>query len=442
MQRDNWLVSACTGEFLDAALETQFRDGQRLAETDQIRLIWLLALFFFCLYGALDFYMLARGGDLFQLRLFILVFGSLGMLMSARLNRAFSRDLVYFLSLALVSLGYIALLHARDLSGNRQGAILLLVVGIYMFSPGRFWLVCANGLICTVGFWATTWLAGNSAGWIAVSYLAPANLLACLVLSRTNRLQRLAYAQRQQLAQEIKQRRQFERALKSAHKRNRDILYNALPRDIARQLQFHPEKLPVQGVADATVLFADIVGFSELSRQVSAERLIEILNALFTRFDANTADCGLEKIKTIGDAYLAVAGAPRTQPEHCLLATKLALAMNDSCEKVALELQQPLQLRIGLHCGPLVAGVIGRNRFAYDIWGETVNIASRVQDNAKPGEVLVSQTVRDSVANQFSFGVARPYLLKGCGEYVLSCVGSRGGLREPLCDVAGADVCG
>src|SRR5262249_53358194 len=147
------------------------------------------------------------------------------------------------------------------------------------------------------------------------------------------------------------------------------------------------------GFADVTVLFGDIVGFTALSSQISAAQIVEMLNGLFSRFDQAAAELGIEKIKTIGDCYMAVCGLPKTRSDHTEKMARMALRMMEATKQYGQEKGLSLQLRIGLNTGPVVAGVIGVSKFIYDLWGDTVNLASRMESTGVPGRIQVTRTV-------------------------------------------------
>lgn len=434
-------VSRLTGEFIDRGQESSYRRGQRLAEYAQIRLIWLLALLFFSAYGAVDVLLLSRGLDLFGLRLLILFCGGCAIVLGSQCKTHQSRDLVNFLALLLVSVCYVWLLQRRDMPGNPQGAMLLLVIGIYMFSPGRFLLVCANALFCSILFW---WYVGAEmgrlGGWVSHSYLVPANVLAMLALSRLNQARRQVFLSQIRLAREVRRTQKAQRNLRRMHRRSRELLFNALPKATVEYLQLNPGTLPAQKVPRASVIFADIVGFTTLSRKLSAGQLLRLLNRLFSAFDDMLEHYRVEKIKTLGDAYMAVAGAAECQSDHAPCALRFALAQRECCARIASETGVTLQLRIGVHSGPLIAGVIGRTRFAFDVWGETVNLASRLQGAALPGDILVSRQSRDLASEGFHYGSLRRIPLKGCG-LVSACTLSRRSVPlQPLGDAVGAGI--
>lgn len=206
--------------------------------------------------------------------------------------------------------------------------------------------------------------------------------------------------------------------------RSESLLLNILPRPIADRLK--------RGgvVADqhrsCTVMFADIVGFTDHSSHVAPDVLVSELNHIFTRFDELVAECGAEKIKTMGDGYLAVAGAPEENPGHASVMCELALRMQAVMPEINSELGLDLQLRIGLNSGPLVAGIVGASRVSYDLWGDTVNLASRMESLGPPGGIRVTRTVVDEAGEHWVFDAAGTCDVKGKGPTETFLLVSRG----------------
>jgi len=209
------------------------------------------------------------------------------------------------------------------------------------------------------------------------------------------------------------------------------LLLNVLPESIVERLK-RDQSAIAEGFRDATVLFVDIVGFTELSAKMDPRRVVEMLNEVFSRFDALTERFRLEKIKTIGDAYMVVGGAPTPRKDHAEAVADLALAMRDSAASLHTPTGEPLQIRIGLNTGPVVAGVIGTKKFSYDLWGDTVNIASRMESLAEPGTILVTERAYERLRTRFQLEPRGSLEVKGKGQmrtYVL--VGPRMSLRPP-----------
>jgi guanylate cyclase len=202
--------------------------------------------------------------------------------------------------------------------------------------------------------------------------------------------------------------------------RSEGLLLNVLPTAIAQRLKRSPGV-----IADAhescTVMFADIVGFTDHTTRISPEQLIAELNLVFSRFDALVEDLGAEKIKTMGDGYLAVAGAPNRRPDHAAVMCELALRMQEAMPEINRELGLSLQLRVGLHTGPVVAGVVGTSRFSYDLWGHTVNLASRMETLSPPGGIHATDALSRAAGESYVFERRGVSEVKGVGT-VSSCL--------------------
>ncbi|MCB9102036.1 MAG: response regulator [Anaerolineales bacterium] len=190
------------------------------------------------------------------------------------------------------------------------------------------------------------------------------------------------------------------------------LLLNILPKPVANRLKQSPEIIADHFEA-VTVLFADIVGFTTLSAQIGPEELVKLLNDIFSRFDGLADRYGLEKIKTIGDAYMAVAGLPMPRSDHAAAAAEMALGMQREIAAIA---NGQLQVRIGLHSGPVVAGVIGKKKFSYDLWGDTVNTASRMESHGLAGQIQVTQATYEFLQHTFLFEPRGAISVKGKGE--------------------------
>jgi class 3 adenylate cyclase len=192
------------------------------------------------------------------------------------------------------------------------------------------------------------------------------------------------------------------------------LLLNVLPAPIADRLK-SGESLIVDRFENVSVLFADIVGFTAMSSRTSPEALVTMLDDLFSLFDKLAEQHGLEKIKTIGDAYMVVAGVPNPIADHAVAITHMAIDMIAGIEAYAKKQGSDLTIRIGLHSGAVVAGVIGRKKFIYDLWGDTVNTASRMESHGVPGRVHVTETAYVLLKDQFTFEEREPIEVKGKG---------------------------
>jgi class 3 adenylate cyclase len=210
-----------------------------------------------------------------------------------------------------------------------------------------------------------------------------------------------------------------ERQLDYERGRSEALLLNTLPRAIVDRLKSRSASANQGRVAeefgDVTVLFADAVGFTTQATKTPASDLVAALDDLFSRCDALADHYGLEKIKTVGDAYMAVAGVPRPRSDHAQAAAEMALALLDLLRDARWPSGDPILVRVGIASGPAVAGVIGRRKFAYDLWGDTVNLASRLESHARPGRILVSESVVSHLEGTYDFGPPIVVDLKGKG---------------------------
>ncbi len=206
----------------------------------------------------------------------------------------------------------------------------------------------------------------------------------------------------------------FVRALVAEQERSDRLLLNVLPGTIAERLK-SGEQLIADDHPSVTVLFADFVDFSRLARRSDAGHIIGILDRLFSAFDELAEKHGLEKIKTIGDEYMAVAGAPEPRADHAHAAVHMAAEMLEEVRRFNAEAGHDLELRIGLHSGHVVAGVIGRHKFAYDMWGDAVNVASRMESHGVPGRIHVSEAVAKAVGAEFGVEERGTIEIKGLG---------------------------
>ncbi len=207
-----------------------------------------------------------------------------------------------------------------------------------------------------------------------------------------------------------------DRAVQEERARADRLLLNVLPAGVAERLKRDPGRI-AELHPKTTILFADIADFTALSATMAPEALVDLLDEVFTEFDRIVDEKGLEKIKTIGDAYMAVAGAPEECVDHVDRVMEAAIAMR---EEVARRLRSgdgiPLAIRIGIDTGPVVAGVIGRSRFIYDLWGDAVNTASRMESHGLPGEIHVTGAVRDRLEGRYAFRSRGEIEVKGKGR--------------------------
>ncbi|WP_287310122.1 adenylate/guanylate cyclase domain-containing protein [Mesorhizobium sp.] len=203
--------------------------------------------------------------------------------------------------------------------------------------------------------------------------------------------------------------------IENKNRENEELLLNVLPAPIANRLRGGEDKI-ADGFAEVTVAFADLVGFTALTSEMPPQEVVTFLNGLFTRFDAAANDLGIEKIKTVGDAYMAVCGLPVPVANHAERMVRMAIRMVHITREHAMEHNVPMKLRVGVNSGPVVAGVIGTSKYIYDLWGDTVNLASRMESGSIPDAVQVTRAVYERLKDQFVFEPRGAIEVKGKGK--------------------------
>lgn len=198
------------------------------------------------------------------------------------------------------------------------------------------------------------------------------------------------------------QEQAYLKRLADEQEKSERLLLNILPEAIAERLK-RGESTIADSFADVTVMFADLVGFTKLSASLSPAELVELLNYIFSAFDDLADKYGLEKIKTIGDAYMVVGGLPTPSIDHAEAIAEMALDILDKIAQVSTEEGQPLKIRIGIHTGAVEAGVIGSKKFAYDLWGDTVNTANRMESHGIPGAIQVTKETYQRLFDKYIF---------------------------------------
>jgi len=227
----------------------------------------------------------------------------------------------------------------------------------------------------------------------------------------------IAYRQERQARHSFLQRRLIDEqvvALASEKARAEELLLNVLPASIAERLK-RGQRPIADGFPRVSVLFADIVGFTKMSERITPVELVDRLNRMFSSFDDLADKLKLEKIKTIGDAYMVAGGLHSHEYDHAQTIAEMALGMQRRALEFGRDFGEELSIRIGIHTGPVVAGVIGKRKFIYDVWGDTVNTASRMESHGEPGAIHVTDEARELLKDLYAFAPRGEIAVKGKG---------------------------
>ena len=281
--------------------------------------------------------------------------------------------------------------------------VLVSVQFLYGFSRMRFLYagpLGAASIVVAYGF-ALVYAAADTVTIITMGVFAVLTVGAGLMVCYTLELySRLDYAR--------------DRQLKAERERSQDLLHNILPAEVASRLEHHRGAM-ADRFEEVGVLFVDIAGFTALAEKLEPTELVTILDRIFSRFDELTEEHDVEKIKTIGDAYMVAAGVPRPQPDHARRLGSLALQMRSAVEAMHADDLPDLDVRIGLDCGPVLAGILGRYKFCYDLWGDTVNTAARMESHGLTGRIQVTDRMRQRLMDDFELTERGPIEVKGKG---------------------------
>jgi guanylate cyclase len=232
----------------------------------------------------------------------------------------------------------------------------------------------------------------------------PATLLYCLM--------RFFETQRDMVMLALDQKNQ---QLEHEQDRSERLLLNILPKSVADRLK-HGESRIADSYDSATIMFADLVDFTRISAGMTPDDLVDLLGQVFSRFDELTEKHGVEKIKTIGDAYMVVSGAPEARADHAAAIANLAIDMQQALVELSVSTGHMLMMRIGINSGPVIAGVIGSSKFSYDLWGDTVNMASRMEHYGLSNAIQVTDTTYELIRDKFRFEKREPITVKGKGK--------------------------
>lgn len=400
------------GRFPDPEMERVFSLTERRSKIPMVRLYGAITIGVMLAYGLVDPLFFSHED---QVRFTILLIPTLGILGAyicltywAKYAQQPLIDFVCLLTIGLLILGENSVLwdEAATFEGSRHASVAINTSLVTAFAA----IVLADRLR-----WFVMWLALHALGFATILFLTE-DILPDLVFASLSFLtgaviaifitwslghaHRIAFALRGEL--------ETERA------KTEELLYNVLPEAAARRLK--DGQIVADAYSDACVVFIDVVDFSKLAARVSPGHLIEMLNALFNLVDQCAHEHGVEKVKTIGDAYLAIAGGNISAVNSADAAIHFARAVIFGMESVREKTGLPIKVRIGIHSGPVVGGVIGATRMAYDYWGETMNMASRVEGQAEPDGIAVSESTYLRARDKAAFGAPEQVLLKGVGE--------------------------
>lgn len=396
--------------FRDPTLESAFRDDRFRHNVGNIRFAFVAGILLWVTWGLLlRPHILARSdlrldavmrfGVFIPLLLvglaltFTPMFRSIWQGMSVAIATATLLAWVYYVSQILTlppEFGYVGVILITAFTYTLLRLRFLLVV-----------LITAIGIAAYLPYAFTARYIVDVTRVLAALYLVSFGALGALAAYRLERFSREVFLRERQIDRE--------------RQRSDRLLLNILPQAIVDQLKDSSGGRIAQAFDEVSVILADAVGSTEQGSRSSPEAFAGALDELFRRFDQIADRLGLEKIKTIGDAYLAVAGAPVPMAEHAAAVVASALDMLATSTEVRWPSGDPIVLRIGVATGPAVAGVIGDRKFAYDLWGDTVNLASRLEEFAEPGRVLVSAPTASQLADRYEFGPTQTVDLKGKG---------------------------
>ncbi len=266
------------------------------------------------------------------------------------------------------------------------------------------------------GRWSVASALGVTAASLTTLVLARPSYVASAIFAYVH-LTTLALVLYTGWRQERSWRREFVTRAQLADERRKaeELLLHILPRQIAERLK-HSSCAIADGIDSATVLFSDIVGFTDLAARTSPVELLSDLDELVSSFDDLAESLGLEKIKTIGDSYMVAGGLPEPAADHACAVAEMALGMRAALAAFNVRRGKAWQLRIGLHCGPVVAGVIGKHKFIYDLWGDTVNVASRMESHGQAGAIQVSESAWELLHERYELQERGSIAIKGKGH--------------------------
>ena len=387
-------------------LEQKFFEDYFEKSLNQVRFALLLGLFFEAVTGILDRWI---SPDIRIQALFLrygIIFPILIACFGFTFSRLFKRFMQPSISLAIlvVASSFIGFtLFTRNLDIDTPGVLILILYSYTAIKLTFLYATFVGWIIAVLSNIVTIWHIHPSIPTLVENnfHLFLANFLGMFANYMMEYYIRKGYCHDRLLAEE---RDKVER-----------LLLNILPQPIAERLKRETCTI-ADSFAEATIMFADIVGFTPLSTRLSATELVNFLNQIFSAFDRLVEQHDLEKIKTIGDAYMVVGGLPKHRADHAEAIAEMALDMQQEVARLSREMNEPFSIRIGINSGPVVAGVIGLKKFIYDLWGDAVNTASRMESHGLPNCIHVSQATYELLQDKYHFEERGAIQVKGKGE--------------------------
>lgn len=395
-----------TLRFVSDELETGWRAYDARTSLLRIRFTLALALFLYVAFGWLD-WTVAReiAPRLWAIR--GVVCAGILLVLAATWHPSFGRVRHVFLGgvILVTGGGILAMLLLTEgrIESLYYVGLILVVMATHAFGWVRFPLAIILSLLLVAGYDLVLALDPDVETVVVVNnhfFFLSATILGMVASYTGERFARWSYWNAR--------RAEDERARSDA------LLWNILPEPVAERLKKSPGRV-AEGFTEVTVLFADIVDFSGLASHLSPEALVDFLDGVFTDLDGVAAEFGIEKIKTMGDAYVAVSGLPERVPDHAERMAEMALAIVERIDGRPVVAGEPVRFRIGIAIGPVVAGVIGQAKFVYDLWGTPVTVASRMQALGEPGRIHASDFVRRRLRHAYVFESRGLIEIKGIG---------------------------
>jgi adenylate cyclase len=392
--------------FFDAKLERRYRDDRLSFRLNNFRAFLIVGALLWLMFTAMNSLTIHDPSPLLLATRVLAIVGSIALCAATFIvkpGRWIEPVMFAAIACTIVGLTLVLAFMSRLSLPFFPPTVIAMLLGALSFVAVTFveGAVLAAGTICAFLIWVTVlWpepalLIVFHSGWL-VSVIAVAGIGSYLL----DRTQHIAWVR--------------EMDLQRAEGEVRNLLHNVLPRSIAAR-KLAGEAPIADRFSEASLLFADVVGFTALSARLDSAELVGVLGDLFSRFDAVTAAHGLEKIKTIGDCYMVAAGIPHPLPGHLSRLAQAAIQMLVETSKIRAPDGGRIAIRIGMHTGPVTAGVIGDAKFIFDVWGDTVNTASRMESHGAAGRIQVTDRVQAALAGDYDFEGPRTIDVKGKG---------------------------